>query len=116
MIVTSHHPFGKRSCRQTHMAWNAKKMEQTILESGNVPIVISGHDHLGGYMQNHMTHFITMPCVIEAIPGTDSFGIFHVYINKIEIEGFGNVKSRKLDINHDIWSYNEKSFNGLIVI
>lgn len=47
------------------MAWNAAVIESIIVESGVVALVMSGHDHVGGYNQINNTHFLTLPGVIE---------------------------------------------------
>lgn len=67
VIVACHHPIGSGSARPTHMALNASDIEPILVQSGVVPLVLSGHDHPGGYVKIGPTHFLTAPGVIEGM-------------------------------------------------
>lgn len=68
VIVASHHPIGEGSARLTHSAWNYSQITSILLESGVVHLVLSGHDHKGGYNKLQNTHFLTLHSVLEGTP------------------------------------------------
>lgn len=110
VIIGCHHPFGQNSARETHMAWNAPLIESLVIESGVVALVMSGHDHVGGYCQIENTHFLTLPGVVEstsiekhsfqrgltAPAEFDAYGFVHIEEDLIKIEGRGVVQDRVL--------------------
>eukprot|EP00210_Caulerpa_lentillifera_P004410 g4207.t1 len=67
VIVACHHPVGEGSARLTHMAWNYSQISSILLESGIVHLVLSGHDHPGGYNKLNGTHFLTLHSVVEGM-------------------------------------------------
>lgn len=65
IVIACHHPVGQGSCRPTHMAWNSVEIQEAIVSSGVVPLVLSGHDHPGGYACVEDTHFVTVHGMLE---------------------------------------------------
>ena len=79
------------AARKTHMAWNWVELQQLLVASPCVRLVLSGHDHMGGYAQHGHVHFVTVEAMLEgelgsAVPGSDcvvalyQHGKFHNYI------------------------------------
>ncbi|CAD7703221.1 unnamed protein product, partial [Ostreobium quekettii] len=98
VVIACHHPVGQGSCRPTHMAWNCVDIQEAIVSSGVVPLVLSGHDHPGGYARNQDTHFVTLHGMLEAPSGSTAFAVVNVFPDAIEFEGYGVVPCRKLGI------------------
>jgi len=98
VMIACHHPVGAGSCRPTHMAWNAADIQKAITSSGVVPLVLSGHDHQGGYALIEGTHFVTVRGLVEAPEGSTAFAIVHVYDDAIQFEGYGVAASHDLAI------------------
>ncbi|KAL3149222.1 hypothetical protein ABBQ32_002045 [Trebouxia sp. C0010 RCD-2024] len=65
IIVACHHQIGKGAARDTHLAWNWELLQQVLLESPWVRLVLSGHDHMGGYAQHGHVHFVTVEAMLE---------------------------------------------------
>ena len=53
------------AARATHMAWNWVQLQQVLLDSPAVRLVLSGHDHIGGYAQHGHIHFVTVEAMLE---------------------------------------------------
>ena len=53
------------AARKTHMAWNWVELQQLLLASPCVRLVLSGHDHMGGYAQHGHVHFVTVEAMLE---------------------------------------------------
>ncbi|KAL3149220.1 hypothetical protein ABBQ32_002045 [Trebouxia sp. C0010 RCD-2024] len=98
IIVACHHQIGKGAARDTHLAWNWELLQQVLLESPWVRLVLSGHDHMGGYAQHGHVHFVTVEAMLEAPPNTDAYAIIEVTQDCINIQGAGSVTSRKLSL------------------
>lgn len=47
------------------MAWNWAQLQQLLLNSPSVRLVLSGHDHTGGYAQRGHIHFVTVEAMLE---------------------------------------------------
>ncbi len=56
------------AARETHMAWNWVELQQVLLGSPCVRLVLSGHDHIGGYAQHDHVHFVTVEAMLEGKP------------------------------------------------
>ena len=55
------------AARDTHLAWNWLELQQTLLESPCMRLVLSGHDHIGGYVQHGHIHFVTLEAMLEGM-------------------------------------------------
>ena len=53
------------AARDTHLAWNWAQLQQLLLDSACVRLVLSGHDHMGGYAQHRHIHFVTVEAMLE---------------------------------------------------
>jgi hypothetical protein len=47
------------------MAWNWRELEELVTRSTTVRLVLSGHDHMGGYAVVDKVHFVTLEAVLE---------------------------------------------------
>ena len=50
------------------MAWNHKSILELILNSSCARLVLSGHDHMGGYACIQGKHFVTLEALLEGNP------------------------------------------------
>eukprot|EP00232_Nephroselmis_pyriformis_P019570 CAMPEP_0182880468 /NCGR_PEP_ID=MMETSP0034_2-20130328/16581_1 /TAXON_ID=156128 /ORGANISM="Nephroselmis pyriformis, Strain CCMP717" /LENGTH=308 /DNA_ID=CAMNT_0025013451 /DNA_START=29 /DNA_END=955 /DNA_ORIENTATION=+ len=98
VVVATHHPVGPGSCRPSHHAWNYGDIAAAIEGSGRVALVLSGHDHLGGYCERAGVHYLTLPAVLEAPPGGNAFGHVDVFEDRLEIAGSGTLASMTLPL------------------
>ena len=53
------------AARDTHLAWNWVLLQEVLLGSPWVRLVLSGHDHMGGYAQHGHVHFVTVEAMLE---------------------------------------------------
>jgi len=93
-IVMSHVPLGPGSTEDCALLWNFDEIARVLSEHrGVVKACFAGHDHGGGYSFVDGVHFKTAESPLE--PRSDesptSFGIVHVYRDRMELEGFGRV-------------------------
>ncbi|KAK9838820.1 hypothetical protein WJX74_003943 [Apatococcus lobatus] len=65
VICSCHHQLGPGAARATHMAWNHKSILEVILGGACVKLVLSGHDHMGGYACIQGKHFVTLEALLE---------------------------------------------------
>jgi manganese-dependent ADP-ribose/CDP-alcohol diphosphatase len=99
VILASHHQVGEGASRRTHLAWNHKAIRECLLSSPAFRLALAGHDHVGGYKAyGPDRHFVTLEALLEAPPGTNSWGVLRVFENHIEISGEGTLTSRKLQV------------------
>ncbi|KAK9848481.1 hypothetical protein WJX84_012363 [Apatococcus fuscideae] len=78
VICTCHHQIGPGAARATHMAWNFKDIMDVVLQSSCVTLVLSGHDHIGGYACIQGKHFVTLEALLEAPTGSSAFAIMEL--------------------------------------
>mmetsp|Transcript_33367 Transcript_33367/g.94533 ORF Transcript_33367/g.94533 Transcript_33367/m.94533 type:complete len:333 (+) Transcript_33367:105-1103(+) len=95
VIVAAHHPIA--SARETHRAWNAKAIEELLQEHECVKVVLTGHDHRGGYAVRGGIHFLTLEGMVEAPADSNAFAVVHVFEDAIEVHGRGVVPNRVLE-------------------
>jgi manganese-dependent ADP-ribose/CDP-alcohol diphosphatase len=101
IIVGCHHQIGSGAARPTHMAWNWKEIERVCVDSPSVCLVLAGHDHVGGYAEMGPTgkkHAVTVEGLLEAPTDGNAYAVLKFFNDRLEIEGFGTVTSRKLSI------------------
>ncbi|KAA6427520.1 MAG: hypothetical protein FRX49_02183 [Trebouxia sp. A1-2] len=98
VIVACHHQIGQGAARKTHMAWNWVELQQLLVASPCVRLVLSGHDHMGGYAQHGHVHFVTVEAMLEAPAHTDAYAIVEVTQECVHIKGEGSVTSRQLRV------------------
>ena len=61
------HSCAAGAARDTHLAWNWLELQQILLESPCMRLVLSGHDHIGGYAQHGHIHFVTLEAMLEGM-------------------------------------------------
>uniref|UniRef100_A0A061RWB5 Manganese-dependent adp-ribose cdp-alcohol diphosphatase n=1 Tax=Tetraselmis sp. GSL018 TaxID=582737 RepID=A0A061RWB5_9CHLO len=96
VIVAAHHPIG--SAQKCLRAWNWEEIHETLARwSSCVRLVLTGHDHLGGYGALAGIHYVTLEGVVESADDSNSYAVIEVREDAIEIHGRG-VVSRVLPI------------------
>lgn len=84
VILCSHHQVHPLAARQTHLAWNFPEISEIISKySSIVKLILSGHDHIGGGCRitdgnGNAQFYITVPAVLEAPCGSNSYMIFEL--------------------------------------
>lgn len=104
--------------KREHIAWleaqieEARRLQQVVIVFAHIPIGFNtnpflgpvmksyehiiaaffGHDHKGGYIKQQGTHCVTLQGQIETL--TNSFAVVDVFVDRIELTGFGRVPSR----------------------
>lgn len=84
VVICSHHQINPLAARRTHLAWNFQEISGVLSEySSVIKLILAGHDHIGGGCRivdsNGNTQvFITVPAVLEAPPGSNSYMIFEL--------------------------------------
>lgn len=53
------------AARATHMAWNWRDIQSTLLASKAFAAFFAGHDHEGGYSDIDGRHFVTLEAMLE---------------------------------------------------
>jgi manganese-dependent ADP-ribose/CDP-alcohol diphosphatase len=98
-IVVGHNPIVPEAANLTHIIWDVNDLTHLFREYCDViRVYLCGHYHPGGYAFHDKIHHITVQSILEARPGTESFGVMDVYHNSIVIQGFGAVKSYQLPV------------------
>lgn len=64
-MVAAHHQAGRGAARETHLAWNWREIQTTLISSGNVEVYFAGHDHVGGYTSDGSIHWVTVEALLE---------------------------------------------------
>ena len=98
-IVCGHIPIHLKATTTTGMAWNYEEMLDLFKKySKCILAYICGHEHSGGYFYCEETniHHLTVPAILEAPPGTNSFATVKIYKNRIDIEGVGLTGSYRI--------------------
>lgn len=98
VLVALHHPLVVGSAPATHLVWNHAQVRDMLVRSPSVVAIFCGHYHVGGYEQVHHTHFVTIEAILEAQPNCVAHGIVNIFLDHINIIGYGHVKSRKLHL------------------
>ncbi|KAK9838821.1 hypothetical protein WJX74_003943 [Apatococcus lobatus] len=98
VICSCHHQLGPGAARATHMAWNHKSILEVILGGACVKLVLSGHDHMGGYACIQGKHFVTLEALLEAPSGANAFATLDLLPKAIIVTGHGSCRSRQLAI------------------
>jgi len=94
VIILSHIPIGEGSCSDHNLIWNYDEIIEIIYKYDCVICCLAGHDHKGGYIQDHKgIHHKTFESPLETPIGLNAFGIINVFSDKLVFNGFGVVKS-----------------------
>lgn len=91
VIVCTHHPLYPAS---ELTALNDKEILETLSQFKNIKLVLSGHDHKGGFGTFEHIPCVTIEGMLET--ETNSYGIVEVFEDKIVIKGEGRLTSRTI--------------------
>ena len=94
VILFCHYPIYPHG---VHTLWNADKIIPILAEHNCIKAWINGHNHKGDYYYNGKIHFLTMNGMVDT-EKENAYSILKLHDNKIEIKGFGRVKSRTLPL------------------
>ena len=80
--------------------WDYEAVLDVIHANKNVVLVLAGHDHNGGYVEQNGVHFVTFPSpmVSKNKYEDQAHGIIDIYQDRIEIIGRGTVETRTLSL------------------
>lgn len=95
VLVAAHHQVGQGAARATHMAWNWRDIQSTLLSRKAFVAFFAGHDHVGGYADIDGRHFVTLEAMLEAPDGGNSYGIVEVDKIAIHIDGLGTAVTNR---------------------
>jgi manganese-dependent ADP-ribose/CDP-alcohol diphosphatase len=97
-IIFCHMPLLAAACTPIHLLWNHEEIVAVLESSASAVLVLSGHDHGGGYAQRKGIHYVTVQGMVEA-PVQNAYAIVDLYGDTIEIRGVGAVPDRVLTIS-----------------
>lgn len=93
VIVCTHHPLYPESELN---ALNDKEILDILQESKLVKLVLSGHNHAGGFGIYKDLPCITLAGMVET--DSNAYGILDVYENKFVLQGVGRLENREVGI------------------
>lgn len=93
VIVFGHLPLWPDGDK--HTAWNAGDVRKILAQYGCVRAYFCGHNHAGGYGQEKGIHYLNLPGAVDD-PDGRTWAMIHVWPDRIEIQGTGNVKNQTL--------------------
>jgi predicted phosphodiesterase len=82
---------------ESHALWNQKEVLSILANYSCVKLWMNGHNHAGNYAFQNGIHFITLKGMVET-ETENAFGEVLFSEKNIEIKGFGQEKSWKLNI------------------
>ena len=71
------------------LIWNSEDVMAVLERHACVKVTLSGHTHAEAYTRRHGIHHLTLPGVVEVVPGRNGFGTISVYEDRIEVKGYG---------------------------
>lgn len=103
-IMLSHLPFCPQSAVPSALLWNYDEVLEVLqdVEKGAVPLVLSGHDHAGGYSfdDSTLTHHVVLESPLNSPSDNPlAHGTVEVFHDKIVIAGQGILTSRQLELS-----------------
>ncbi|KAA3605203.1 MAG: hypothetical protein DWQ01_21685 [Planctomycetota bacterium] len=96
VVIACHLPVCVEASSEWHLLWDHREVLKLVQKYPCVVLWLNGHDHDGGYAFQNGIHFLTLPGMVEADAQSNPFGILEFYSDRIELEGYGSVKSRTL--------------------
>ena len=90
VVVLTHHPLLPEN---GYEALNNRAILAIITSSPAVKMVISGHNHKGGYAEANHIPFVTLEGIVETST-SNAYGILELYPHEIRIKGYGRLTSR----------------------
>jgi manganese-dependent ADP-ribose/CDP-alcohol diphosphatase len=105
VILFSHVPLHPYAGDPLTTAWNFEEITELLTQYPVVKMVLSGHDHDGGYWFDEQLklHHLVFPGIIETPPHTNAFGTIHVHEDGIDLQGVGRVETRTYKWGKPIW-------------
>jgi 3',5'-cyclic AMP phosphodiesterase CpdA len=98
VIVFCHHPALPAASGPATTLWNAAQVESALAAAGSVAAYFAGHDHKGGYAQQHGIHHVTIPAMLEAPNDGNAYAVVEVFADRLVVRGVGAVPSRVLPL------------------
>uniref|UniRef100_A0A7S4DXD0 Calcineurin-like phosphoesterase domain-containing protein n=1 Tax=Lotharella globosa TaxID=91324 RepID=A0A7S4DXD0_9EUKA len=96
-VVMTHVPLDPRASSPKTVVWNYPDVMSVIRESECVALVLAGHHHPGGYVQDEGgCHHLTIEGSLTHENG--AFGVFEVHEDHLKLVGKGDLPSRKLEL------------------
>lgn len=94
-IIVTHVPLDKRCSSRSTVAWDSSQVLEVLHKYvSNIIVCIYGHYHRGGYcIDEHGLHHFTPAAPIECQPDTSCFAYVDIYLDHLEVCGFGDVRS-----------------------
>lgn len=94
VIVFGHMPILAAASADWALLYNHDQVRQLVEASGNVVAYICGHEHAGGYAEEHGVHYLTIQGMVEA--PENAYAVVTLLEDRIEVRGTGSVPSRTL--------------------
>lgn len=94
VIILSHVPFHPKSTIPFCIVWNYQEVLDILWKHSCVKACLCGHTHGAGNFkdQSGIQHFV-FPAVLECAKSDNAFATVNAYERKLEIIGYGSVKS-----------------------
>jgi 3',5'-cyclic AMP phosphodiesterase CpdA len=96
VVLLSHLPTHPQAGGPAEVLWNWEEVLAVLEGSPAVTTFFAGHQHRGGYYLTNGIHHVTLKGMVEAPADGNSFGIVHVFPDRLELEGLGMQPSRIL--------------------
>ena len=94
VIVCGHHPLLPE---EGHQAWNNRDMLAVIESHPSVRAYFCGHNHAGAEATDKGIPCITFKSILHE-PGVTAYSVVRLFNDRLEIEGRGREKSRKIPL------------------
>jgi manganese-dependent ADP-ribose/CDP-alcohol diphosphatase len=97
VIVFCHFPLLAAASTSAHLLWNHAQVVDVLENHPAVVAWFNGHDHAGGYAEQHGIHYVTFPGMVES-GKQNSYTVVRVYADRLEVIGSGTAPRRVLAI------------------
>jgi len=97
VIVFCHFPLLAAASTPAHLLWNHDAVVDILEKHPAVVAWFNGHDHAGGYTEQHGIHYMTFPGMVES-GKQNSYSVVRVYADRLEVIGSGTAPRRVLAI------------------
>lgn len=103
VVIASHVPLVAEAASPETVVWNAEEVLSVLHDAGKgvVALVLSGHDHDGGFAVDAqgLPH-LTLPSPMETpLPGAAlAHATLHFFADRIVVAGRGRISTRVLDL------------------
>ncbi len=95
VVIIGHHPVYPAN---EHNAWNDSEIMQELESAGNVVAYFNGHNHAGNYGEKNGIKYVNFEGMLDT-PDTNAYAIVKAFKDRLEIDGFGRVADRTIDVN-----------------